>query len=289
MSAAQPVAPALSPVEVIGHRGLGRGTAGGFRENTVGSYRAALGAGADRVEIDVRRTADGALVLHHDAALADGRPIIELTAAECRARGLAGLDEALDALPADAALDVDVKTVMEDAVDAAADTTMGLLTPVLLREAERRSLFVCSFDPSVLLHVQRAAPQVPTAWMPYVRNPLDQAVAGAAGMGCPLVAIDARSFGRTGDAPRPGRRSPEATVDIAHRAGLQVLCWCPDPVDAVRFAAAGVDAVVVDDVPGTVAALRGGGSAAAPDAASADPDPAGGSGSAHGGGGTASG
>ncbi|MFD0775844.1 glycerophosphodiester phosphodiesterase, partial [Streptomonospora algeriensis] len=46
------------------------------------------------------------------------------------------------------------------------------------------------------------------------------------------------------------------TVGVAHRAGLQVLTWCPDPVDAARFTGAGVDAVVVDDVPGTVAALK---------------------------------
>ena len=96
-----------------------------------------------------------------------------------------------------------------------------------------------------------------SAWMPFVRNPLDQAVAGAAGMGCPLVAIDARSFGLTGDGPRPGRRSVEYTVDLAHRAGIEVLSWCPDPVDAARFAEAGMDAVVVDDVPGVVSALKG--------------------------------
>ncbi|MFD0803457.1 glycerophosphodiester phosphodiesterase, partial [Streptomonospora algeriensis] len=54
----------------------------------------------------------------------------------------------------------------------------------------------------------------------------------------------------------PGRREVANTVGVAHRAGLQVLTWCPDPVDAARFTGAGVDAVVVDDVPGTVAALK---------------------------------
>ncbi|WP_067967829.1 glycerophosphodiester phosphodiesterase [Nocardiopsis trehalosi] len=247
----------FTATEVIGHRGAGRGTVGGHRENTAGSYAAAVRAGADWIEVDVRRTADGVLVVHHDAALADGRPVVDLPAAECKAHGLLTFAEALDAVPPDVGLDVDVKTVMEDAADPPADRTMALLLPVLRREARRRRVFVCSFDPAALLAVHEAAPGVPTAWMPFVRNPLDQAVAGAAGLGCAIVAIDARSFGLAGDPPRPGRRSVAHTVGVAHRAGLEVVSWCPDPVDAARFAEAGVDAVVVDDVPGVVAALKG--------------------------------
>ncbi|MFD6951924.1 glycerophosphodiester phosphodiesterase [Nocardiopsis sp. TSRI0078] len=250
--------------EVIGHRGAGRGVVDGVRENTVESYAAAARAGADWVEIDVRRTADGALVLHHDAALDDGRAVVDVTARECAEAGLAGLDEGLAALPDGIGLDVDVKTVMEDAVDAPSRRTVSLLLPYLRREARRRRVFVCSFDPGVLLSVREGAPGVPTAWMPFVRGPLDQAVAGAAAMGCPVVAIDARSFGLTGDAPRPGRRSVGYTVDLAHRAGIEVLSWCPDPVDTARFAEAGMDAVVVDDVPGAVSALKAPGGAGGP-------------------------
>lgn len=245
--------------EVIGHRGAGRGVVDGAVENTVESYAAAAKAGADWIEVDVRRTADDALVLYHNAALDDGRAIVDLTARECAEAGLAGLDEGLAAIPAGVGLDVDVKTVMEDAVDAPSRRTVSLLLPYLRRQAESRRVFVCSFDPGVLLAVHEAAPEVPTAWMPFVRNPLDQAVAGAAGMGCPIVAIDARSFGLTGEAPRSGRRSVAYSVDMAHRAGIEVVSWCPDPVDTVRFAEAGVDAVVVDDVPGTVSALKANG------------------------------
>ncbi|QUX30071.1 glycerophosphodiester phosphodiesterase [Nocardiopsis akebiae] len=247
--------------EVVGHRGAGRGVVDGARENTPESYAAAARAGAHWIEIDVRRTADDALVLYHNAALDDGRAVVELTARECAGAGLVGLEEGLAAIPAGVGLDVDVKSVMEDAVDAPSRRTVSLLLPYLRREAGRRRVFVCSFDPGVLLAVREEAPAVPTAWMPFVRNPLDQAVAGAAGMGCPVVAIDARSFGLSGDAPRPDRRSVEYTVDLAHRAGIEVVSWCPDPVDAARFAEAGMDAVVVDDVPGAVSALKGGASA----------------------------
>lgn len=50
---------------VIGHRGA----AGHAPENTVTSVRRAAGLGARWVEIDVRLTADGRLVLMHDASL----------------------------------------------------------------------------------------------------------------------------------------------------------------------------------------------------------------------------
>ncbi|GAA4914150.1 glycerophosphodiester phosphodiesterase [Streptomonospora salina] len=253
----------FSAPEVIGHRGAGRSSASDYRENSAESYLAAVGSGAQWVEIDVRRTADDALVVHHDEALPDGRTIADLPARECRDAGLLRLDEAFAAIPVCAGVDVDVKSVMEDAVDPPRRRTAGLLLPALRREAERRRaaagrehVFVCSFDPAVLLAVREGAPEIPLAWMPFVRNPVDQAVAGAAGLGCGLVAVDARSFGLTGEPERPGRRDVAYTVGVAHRAGLDVVTWCPGPVDAARFADAGVDAVVVDDVPGVAAALK---------------------------------
>lgn len=252
----------FTATEVIGHRGLGRGVVDGHLENTPGSFVAAAAAGVDWVEIDVRRTADDALVLYHDAALDDGRAVVDLTAAECAEAGLFGLEEGLAALPDDVGLDVDVKTVMEDAVDAPARRTVSLLLPYLRKEVRRRRVFVCSFDPGLLRAVQEEVPEVPTAWMPYVRNPADTAIPGALGTGCPIVAVDARALGLSGEEPRPGRRPLEYTVETAHRAGLEIMSWCPGPADAARYAAAGMDAVVVDDVPGTVAALRPGGNVA---------------------------
>ena len=58
--------------QVIGHRGASRAE----RENTLEAFHAAVAQGADGVELDVRRTADGALAVHHDAHLPDGRAIV---------------------------------------------------------------------------------------------------------------------------------------------------------------------------------------------------------------------
>src|SRR5215210_4247383 len=55
----------------IAHRGMPRRE----RENTLASFAAALAAGADGIEIDVHRTADGIAVVHHDPATREGREI----------------------------------------------------------------------------------------------------------------------------------------------------------------------------------------------------------------------
>ena len=52
---------------IVAHRGLHVSE----RENTVAAFKAAVDLGVDGVELDVRRTRDGVLVVHHDAQVAD--------------------------------------------------------------------------------------------------------------------------------------------------------------------------------------------------------------------------
>ncbi|MGC2174244.1 MAG: glycerophosphodiester phosphodiesterase, partial [Acidimicrobiales bacterium] len=63
--------------EVFAHRGAHRIE----RENTLGAFRVANDLGVDGVELDVRRTADGTLVIRHDPTI-DGRAIALIEAAE---------------------------------------------------------------------------------------------------------------------------------------------------------------------------------------------------------------
>lgn len=70
-AAASAATPAATPaaaagVDVIGHRGHPVGVT----ENTLASFRKAVRAGADGVELDVRLTADGQFVVMHDDSLA---------------------------------------------------------------------------------------------------------------------------------------------------------------------------------------------------------------------------
>ena len=59
---------------VIAHRGA----SSDFPENSLEAFSGAFEQGADWIELDVRRSKDGVLVVHHDAHLSDGRLIRDL-------------------------------------------------------------------------------------------------------------------------------------------------------------------------------------------------------------------
>lgn len=63
---------------IFGHRGSPLHT----RENTVESYCRALADGADGIELDVRRTADGVLVCHHNRSVRFGLRVSRMTFTE---------------------------------------------------------------------------------------------------------------------------------------------------------------------------------------------------------------
>ena len=77
---------------VIAHRGASAAAP----ENTVEAFRLARTLGADWVELDARRTADGRVIVHHDAVLPDGRVIVELDRADLPP-SVCDLSDALDA------------------------------------------------------------------------------------------------------------------------------------------------------------------------------------------------
>ena len=112
-------------IQVIAHRGASRAE----RENTLEAFAAAGRMGADAVELDVRRTADGVLVVHHDPRLDDGRVIAELRAGDLPAQ-LPRLGDALDACHG-MWVNVEIKNDPSepdfDPTDSIADATMELL------------------------------------------------------------------------------------------------------------------------------------------------------------------
>lgn len=100
---------------IIGHRG-----ACGYKpENTLASIKKALEIGVDAVEIDVRKTADDAIVLMHDYTIdrstnGSGR-VAELTLSELEkynagnSQKIPTLQEAIDLVDQQAIIDIDIK------------------------------------------------------------------------------------------------------------------------------------------------------------------------------------
>jgi glycerophosphoryl diester phosphodiesterase len=153
----------LSGPFLIGHRGF----PGAVRENTLPSFEAALEAGCDGIELDVRMTRDGLPVVHHDDAVknaAGSRKIEELEWSEIRGKlfesregsySVHGLGEVLEAISGRGLLNVEVKPPGAGRHSQAADVLTGALDRVRPRE----SVLVSSFDGEILsaLHQRDAA------------------------------------------------------------------------------------------------------------------------------------
>jgi glycerophosphoryl diester phosphodiesterase len=225
---------------LCGHRGSGRGE----HENTLESYRAAVACGLRWVEVDARITADDVLVARHDPVTGDGRFIAELTAAETDELGIMRVADLFEDLPPAIAVDVDVKASLEDALRPRERTTAALVADLLDGEQARRELLVTSFDPAVLLIVRERASALPLGLLTWIRFPLRDAIAAAAHLGVAVVGAHVDSF---------VERDTAASLRVAHEAGLQVAAWCPAAEEQDALIEAGIDCLVIDDVPAAAA------------------------------------
>jgi glycerophosphoryl diester phosphodiesterase len=219
---------------VVAHRGASAHAP----ENTIAAFEAAVRFGADGVELDVRATADGALAVHHDPALADGREIHELLAAELPPE-VCDLAGALAAC-GDLLVNVEIKADRHG-------IGLALAAPVV--EACRAwggRVLVSSFDAATIDEVRRLDPGVPTAQLTFLallNRTTEEVIAWIAERGHaawhPLHAM-----------------LEEQDVGAAHAAGLAVNTWTvDDPARVGLLAGWGVDAIVTNDVPATMAAL----------------------------------
>ncbi|OFV80126.1 MAG: hypothetical protein A2Y78_05835 [Acidobacteria bacterium RBG_13_68_16] len=134
---------------IIGHRGF----ASRFPDNSLAGVAAAISAGADGVEVDVRPCADGTWVCHHDRTR-EGRPVREWDLGALRRQGVPTLAETVAALPAGFTLFVEVKPL------PASDLQAGLAAFAALLGPRTASTRVISSSEPVLAAVRQALPGV---------------------------------------------------------------------------------------------------------------------------------
>jgi glycerophosphoryl diester phosphodiesterase len=235
------------PPVLCGHRGLGRGTVDGRRENTLASFQAAAAAGIGWVEVDARLNRDGVLVSLHDPAVEDGRLVSELTAAETDELGLMRLADLFEGLPEEVSVDLEVKTSLEDALRRRDETTAAIVADLVARQAQDRTVLVTSFDPSAILIARERLPDLPIGLLTWRRFPLRKAIAAAVHLDAQVVAPHFESL------VHPQEREVTELVKVAHEAGLQVLTWSMEHGDLEDLAAMGIDCLCIDDVPSAVA------------------------------------
>src|SRR4051794_22683097 len=144
---------------VIGHRGASHD----FVENTLDAFAGALAQGADWVELDVRRTSDGVLVVHHDAVLADGHPIADRAHADLPG-SVPTLAEAF-AVMGTLGVNVEIKNSPgEPGHDPSGDLARQTVTEIAVFGGGLEVL-VSSFDLDTLDAVRLAAPELPTGYL----------------------------------------------------------------------------------------------------------------------------
>ena len=227
---------------VLGHRGASAVAP----ENTVAAFARARELGADGVELDVRRSVDGVLMVHHDAEIPDLGALGARTYAEIRdARpSVPTLEEALHACRG-MVVNAEVKCLPWE-VDADRDGSV-MRAAIDLLAGHDAELIVSSFDLGAIDLAHEYAPHVTTGWLTH-----GQEVGAAA-----RVAADHHHQWLNPDV-RAALSAGGEGIDATHAAGLLVSVWTVDDPDDVRaLVAAGAD-IIISNLPDVVIGALGG-------------------------------
>jgi glycerophosphoryl diester phosphodiesterase len=208
--------------------------ASGVRENTLEAFFRARRLGAQGVELDVRRTADGALAVHHDAEIRGFGPVHEVVADELPP-SVAFLPAALDACEG-LEVNIELKNLPgEPGFDP--DERMAREVAELVVAADRVStVVVSSFWPGSLAAVRESRPELTTGLLLAPWFDATQAVPLALENGCSAL--------------HPHTSLVDAALMAkATGAGLSVATWTVNDLEQFdALANLGVDTVITDDV-----------------------------------------
>ena len=223
---------------VLGHRGASAIAP----ENTVAAFSKARELGADGVELDVRRTADRVLMVHHDPEIAGLGALVELTFAAVRAArpAVPTFEEALDAC-AGLVLNAEIKCLPWE-IDADRDGSVVRATVDALARHDGLAI-VSSFALAAVDLAREHAPQLTTGWLTHGREVGDGA----------RIAADHGHQWLNPDSAAAIAAGPEG-IGAARAAVVFVCAWTVDrPDDARSLSAFGVD-TIISNVPDVVIA-----------------------------------
>ena len=218
---------------VIAHRGASAAAP----ENTLAAFRLAADLGADGIELDVRGTADGQLVVLHDASVnrtTDGTGRVAALTLDQLRRVDAGkkfgpsfrgeriplLSQVFEVVAGRLLVDVEIKAA---GVEAA-------LLDLIRRMSMADSVLISSFDSKVVGRMRDMAPEIPVGLLHSAADP-NAAVALRAAAYLPEVVT------LTAD-----------VVAVCRRHGMRVITWTVgterEARDAIQL---GVDGIIADD------------------------------------------
>ncbi|HLX85270.1 MAG TPA: glycerophosphodiester phosphodiesterase [Terriglobales bacterium] len=209
---------------LLGHRGArsSRETP----ENTPASFELCLQHGCDGFEFDVRRSADGKLVICHDPT-SNGMNI-ESTAAQTLA--LPALEDVLQHFATRAFLDIELKVA-------------GMEPQILIelrKDPPQKRYVVSSFLPEVLTVLHDLDATIPLGFLCEKRSELQS------WRDAPVQWVIPHS-----------KLADRELIDAVHSAGKKFMVWTVNRVDQMRaFAEWGADAIISDETELLAQALR---------------------------------
>lgn len=222
-----------------------RGASVDYPENTRDAFVGAARQDADWVELDVRHTSDGSLIVNHDPWYRDKR-LVWSTPSRERPEGVLDLSAALDACAeernvrgASMGVNVEIKNSPGDLGGDEVPRSLEVVDAVLdLLVARKRSgiiqdILISSFDPATVdrVRILEGPPTAqlvldPTSWGDVITSTVDRGH-GFIHPWDPFV--------------------DEAFIDQAHAVGLRVNTWTVDDHDRIAvLVRMGVDGVVTN-------------------------------------------
>lgn len=211
-------------VKVIAHRGASAAA----RENTVEAFHLARELGADWVELDARRSADGQLVVHHDAHLSDGRAVLDVERAALPDH-VCDLAGALDACTG-MNVNIEIKNWPGEVDFDPGESVAEAVVALVAERREQANVLVSCFHEPTIARVRQLDPAVATAWLFIDDDRPPDALAEA------MAAAGHRALH-----PWDGSVD-ERLVEAAHRHGLDVNVWTvDDPERMAALVAVGAD------------------------------------------------
>jgi glycerophosphoryl diester phosphodiesterase len=244
---------------VVAHRGDSAHEA----ENTLEAFDAAIAAGADAVEFDVRVAADGAAVVMHDPGVertTDGEGLVRdlpldalkrlrIRTADGATTQVPTLEETLERCSGRVAVDVEIKNLPgEPGFDPDHELAVEATLRALDRMAFVGPVLISSFSPLSLARSRDLSPEIPTGLLTIPEVEARAALAFARSEGHPWVLPFAGAVLAAG----------EGFAAEARDAGVSIGVWITDdPATALTLWDAGVTAVATNDPAALVAARVG--------------------------------
>lgn len=220
-------------------------------ENTLAAIKLAWANGAVAVELDVRMTRDGALIVCHDPDTSrtsgqnliirehDLARLLQLDVGRWKGAQWAGehpptLQQALATIPPQGRMFIEIKDGPET-------------VPALVRVAKECGMARCtiiSFDQNVIAVFKQAMPHIQACWL--TNRQLDEQTQQWTPDVAQLIAT-ARTLHADGLDLEATQGVDRELVTALHDVGLQVYVWTvDDPAQANKLLAAGVDGITTN-------------------------------------------